>query len=302
MKRKQLIYTEERKWEYGTILIEDGICLIENGEGDILLADTLQHSPIWVHHKGKWEQAGFQDQLVLACGEENISLSGENASAMRNQSSGRSWRFWIRLTTKPFSHFCSTCTASAYRYSIASFLIIKESFRILRRGRVCPFITFQMTPPNARCSITTATKGQETVLNGRLQTESDPLCIQQSNGGANKKAVHRAPLFGYFSTTTFASLLSFLSVSAAVTYSTVPAFCFLIFTENVPFASALAEAMTFFDLFFTLIIALLFAFPFTAVSFVFTAFTFGVPEGFPLTTTTLYDVFASPFVAFTYST
>lgn len=38
MKRKQLLYTEERKWEYGTILIEDGICLIENGEGDILLA------------------------------------------------------------------------------------------------------------------------------------------------------------------------------------------------------------------------------------------------------------------------
>ncbi|WP_161477169.1 DUF2777 domain-containing protein [Bacillus subtilis] len=76
MKRKQLIYTGERKWEYGTILIEDGICLIENGEGDILLADSLQHSPIWVHHKGKWEQAGFQDKLVLACGAENISLSG----------------------------------------------------------------------------------------------------------------------------------------------------------------------------------------------------------------------------------
>ncbi|MEC2059930.1 MULTISPECIES: DUF2777 domain-containing protein [Bacillus] len=76
MKRKQLIYTEERKWEYGTILIEDGICLIENGEGDILSADTLQHRQIWVHHKGKWEQAGFQDQLVLACGEENISLAG----------------------------------------------------------------------------------------------------------------------------------------------------------------------------------------------------------------------------------
>ena len=76
MKRKQLLYTEERKWEYGTILIEDGICLIENGEGDILLADSLQHSPIWIHHKGKWEQAGFQDKLVLACGAENISLSG----------------------------------------------------------------------------------------------------------------------------------------------------------------------------------------------------------------------------------
>ncbi|MCY9431894.1 DUF2777 family protein, partial [Bacillus spizizenii] len=48
MKRKQLLYKEERKWEYGTILIEDGICLIENREGDILLADSLHHSPIWI--------------------------------------------------------------------------------------------------------------------------------------------------------------------------------------------------------------------------------------------------------------
>lgn len=107
---------------------------------------------------------------------------------MKNQSSGRLWRFWIRLMTKPFSHFYSTCTALAYRYSIASFLIIKESFRIHRRSRVFLSITFQTTPPNARCSITTAAKGQETGSNGRLQMESDPLCIQQSSGGANKKS------------------------------------------------------------------------------------------------------------------
>lgn len=63
MKRKQLLYKEEQKWEYGTILIEDGICLIENEEGDILLADSLHHGPIWIQHKGKWEQSRLSGSI-----------------------------------------------------------------------------------------------------------------------------------------------------------------------------------------------------------------------------------------------
>lgn len=100
--------------------------------------------------------------------------------------------------TKPFSHFYSICTALAYRYSIACFLIIKESLRIHRRSRVFLFITFQTTPPNARCSITIAAKGQETGSNGRHQTESDPLCIQRSSGGANKKSGAASTAFWLF--------------------------------------------------------------------------------------------------------
>ncbi|MCY8510686.1 DUF2777 domain-containing protein [Bacillus mojavensis] len=76
MKRKQFLYKDEQKWEYGTILIEDDICLIENEEGDVLLAESLQNRPIWIQREGKWAQAGFQNKLVLTCCGEDISLSG----------------------------------------------------------------------------------------------------------------------------------------------------------------------------------------------------------------------------------
>lgn len=33
--RQKRIYAEKRKWIYGKILMEDGICLIENEEGDL---------------------------------------------------------------------------------------------------------------------------------------------------------------------------------------------------------------------------------------------------------------------------
>ncbi|MEC1605892.1 DUF2777 domain-containing protein [Bacillus halotolerans] len=76
MKRKQFLYKDEQKWEYGTILVEDGICLIENQEGEVLLAESLQNRPIWIQREGKWEQADFQDKMVLICCGEDISLSG----------------------------------------------------------------------------------------------------------------------------------------------------------------------------------------------------------------------------------
>ena len=39
--RQKRLYAEKRKWIYGKILMEDGICLIENEEGDLLLVESL---------------------------------------------------------------------------------------------------------------------------------------------------------------------------------------------------------------------------------------------------------------------
>ncbi|ASF54609.1 hypothetical protein WYY_14280 [Bacillus velezensis M27] len=56
MKRKQL-FSEKNKWGRGTLIIEDGICLVENDEGDILLADSLGNADVLMKRDGRWQPA-----------------------------------------------------------------------------------------------------------------------------------------------------------------------------------------------------------------------------------------------------
>ncbi|ARW06147.1 DUF2777 domain-containing protein [Bacillus atrophaeus] len=76
MKRKQYLFTEERKWEYGTIIVEDGICVIENEEGDMLLAESLPNAPVYIQLNGVWEKAGISSSFAVIRDGRRIPLSG----------------------------------------------------------------------------------------------------------------------------------------------------------------------------------------------------------------------------------
>ncbi|NPC92142.1 DUF2777 domain-containing protein [Bacillus sp. WMMC1349] len=52
--REQRIYNEKRKWMYGTIIIEEGICLIENQAGDLLLIESLLSPGVYIQLEGEW--------------------------------------------------------------------------------------------------------------------------------------------------------------------------------------------------------------------------------------------------------
>ncbi|MCI3987891.1 DUF2777 family protein, partial [Bacillus vallismortis] len=68
MNRTQPDKPQHRTWENGTIFIEDGICLIANGEGEILLADGLHHSPMWIQGQGKGGPGSVRSRVGVAGG------------------------------------------------------------------------------------------------------------------------------------------------------------------------------------------------------------------------------------------
>ncbi|KXZ18850.1 hypothetical protein AXI59_07210 [Bacillus nakamurai] len=78
MKRKQL-FSEKNKWERGTLMIEDGICLVENGEGDILLAESLGNAAVFIKLDGKWQPARIQGDTAEVDSGGTIVLSGGEA-------------------------------------------------------------------------------------------------------------------------------------------------------------------------------------------------------------------------------
>ncbi|WP_438421577.1 DUF2777 family protein [Bacillus siamensis] len=74
MKRKQL-FSEKNKWGRGTLIIEDGICLVENDEGDILLADSLGNAAVLMKCDGRWQQAQIHGASA-EIGADTVALFG----------------------------------------------------------------------------------------------------------------------------------------------------------------------------------------------------------------------------------
>ncbi len=87
MKRKQL-FSEKNKWGRGTLMIEDGICLVENDEGDILLADSLGNADVLMKRDGRWQPAQICGGSA-EIGADTIPCSAGKKSVMKRRSNGR---------------------------------------------------------------------------------------------------------------------------------------------------------------------------------------------------------------------
>lgn len=77
--REMRIYEESRKWIYGTVIMEDGICLIENEEGDLFLFESLKSPAVFVKLDGDWVKAELFDQFAVTEKHGNIALTGGEA-------------------------------------------------------------------------------------------------------------------------------------------------------------------------------------------------------------------------------
>ncbi|MFN2747058.1 MULTISPECIES: DUF2777 domain-containing protein [Bacillus] len=74
--REKRMYAEKRKWIYGKILMEDGICLIENEEGDLFLVESLISPGVFISIDGEWLKAELFDQFAVTEHSETIQLKG----------------------------------------------------------------------------------------------------------------------------------------------------------------------------------------------------------------------------------
>lgn len=74
--RQKRIYAEKRKWIYGKILMEDGICLIENEEGDLFLVESLNSPGVFISIDGEWQKAELFDQFAVTEKPETVKLTG----------------------------------------------------------------------------------------------------------------------------------------------------------------------------------------------------------------------------------
>lgn len=77
--REMRIYEEDRRWIYGTIIMDEGICLIENEEGDICLFESLRSPGVYIDLDGKWVKAELFDRFAATERGENIPLTGGEA-------------------------------------------------------------------------------------------------------------------------------------------------------------------------------------------------------------------------------
>ncbi|WP_307893856.1 DUF2777 domain-containing protein [Bacillus swezeyi] len=76
IEREKRIYREKRKWIYGNILMEDGICLIENEEGDLFLVESLKSPGVFISIDGEWLKAELFDRFAIIERSETVKLSG----------------------------------------------------------------------------------------------------------------------------------------------------------------------------------------------------------------------------------
>ncbi|PAE64249.1 hypothetical protein CHH90_09980 [Bacillus licheniformis] len=74
--RQKRLYAEKRKWIYGKILMEDGICLIENEGGDLLLVESLNSPGVFISIDGEWQKAELFDQFAVTEKPETVKLTG----------------------------------------------------------------------------------------------------------------------------------------------------------------------------------------------------------------------------------
>ncbi len=185
MKRKQL-FSEKNKWGRGTLMIEDGICLVENDEGDILLADSLGNADVLMKRGGRWRLGTDLRRCGRNRRRHHPLLGGEE---IRYEKAVKRPLLTLldSLDDETFLLFLS----HLHGFGLSVYDCVFSYDQALFSGEGVSFYHF--SADEAQCalqSITAATRANTTDLNGRHLTGGAPLCIQRQDKTAprNKQA------------------------------------------------------------------------------------------------------------------